>query len=194
MVKTVGAKPISCIGDKNFNINIQNIKSLITPKTKMIIINSPNNPTGKIVPHMVIEELLAIALKHNLVILSDEIYSDIVFPGYTHSSFLSLKNFIQNGIYVNGFSKTFAMTGWRLGYIISNEEIINSIVNFQQHTISCPTTFIQYGALASFTIQKQFVKKVLKTYSENRELLKIQINLNYTFLKVVFTLLSIYPK
>ncbi len=149
------------IPDENFFSALEN------SDPKLIIINSPGNPTGAVYPKKVIEEIVDIADRKDSWILSDEIYEKMIYEG-THFSPGSI---YDNVITVNGFSKEFSMTGWRLGYIAcSNREVINKVGIIQEQSVSCATSFVQYGALAAFTEDvKKDVEKMRMELKERRD-------------------------
>jgi aspartate/methionine/tyrosine aminotransferase len=173
MVNIAGGKIIQFNGSgkKDFNVTLNEVKKIVTKKTKLIILNSPNNPTGKIIDEKVLREISKYCIKRNTILLCDEIYDEIVFDKRKNPSLLSVNHDLDNAILINGFSKTYAMTGWRLGYVISTQDIINSLLKFQQHSITCPNTFTQFGAIVALKRGDSFIKKALSVYSENRNIL-----------------------
>ncbi len=152
MVKLSGAIPkiILAGDDLGFKITPEQLKSAITPKTRLIILNSPSNPTGAVYSKPELEAIVELALKHNIFILSDEIYEHLVYDNVKHFSPASFgKEAAEKIITVSGFSKTFSMTGWRIGTLMASEPIAKAIAKLQSQTTSNATSFGQYGALAA---------------------------------------------
>lgn len=131
--------------DNGFQVDIDDLKSKITAKTKMIILNNPNNPTGAVYEESIIREIGNIALKNDILIVTDEIYDEILYDNTKTFSLASLEEVKNNVITISGFSKAYAMTGWRVGYIVANKELISSILKVHQYVATCIPTFIQAG-------------------------------------------------
>ena len=146
------------------------IEEYITPKTKMIIINTPNNPLGIVYSLDFLKKIRDLAVDHDLLVLSDEIYEKIIFEG-KHISIASLDGMFERTITVNGFSKTYAMTGWRLGYAVANEEIIKSMNKIQSHSVSHPTSFVQYAGVIALKSDQSFIKKMVEEFRARRDIL-----------------------
>lgn len=152
MVKLAGAIPkIVLAGDDlGFKVTPEQIKAAITPRTRLIILNSPSNPTGAVYSKAELEAIVELALAHNIFILSDEIYEHLVYDKAEHFSPASFSKEAANRVItVSGFSKTFAMTGWRIGTLMACETIAKAVAKLQSQTTSNATTFGQYGALAA---------------------------------------------
>jgi len=130
----------------DFSINIEAINEAINDRTKLIIINSPNNPTGYVMSQKEITELAEIVLDHDIYVLSDEIYEKLIYERQ-HISIGSLPGMDEKTITINGFSKAYAMTGWRLGYVAAPRDLASAINKLQQHSASCPSSFAQKAAL-----------------------------------------------
>jgi aspartate/methionine/tyrosine aminotransferase len=176
MVNMAEAKPVFVPTDDSYNINIELIKQKINPKTKMIIINSPNNPTGGVLNRDEMKSIADLALEKDLMVLSDEIYDQIVYDGFTQTSMSSLKDMKANTILINGFSKSHAMTGWRLGYVAAEKEMIDYMNRIQQNSTTCPTSFVQYAALEAFNTPKSIIDEMIKTYDKRRKLIVELLN------------------
>jgi aspartate aminotransferase len=148
----------------------EQFEDAMTPRTKMVIINSPGNPTGAIYTE---EELLAlgeVALSEDITILSDEIYEKLVYGDAKHVSIASLSDELYNcTITVNGFSKGYSMTGWRLGYTAAPRALAEAIEKIQNHTVSNACSFAQYGALAALTGDQSFVSDMVGEYDVRRQ-------------------------
>jgi aspartate aminotransferase len=152
MVKLAGATPkvIFAGDDQGFKVSPDQIKDTLSPSSKLIILNSPSNPTGCLYEKKEMEEIVELACKHDLLIMSDEIYEYLLYDGATHFSPASFSQDAKDRVItVSGFSKTFSMTGWRLGTLVANSEISKAVADLQSQTTSNATTFSQYGALAA---------------------------------------------
>src|ERR1700758_2824290 len=152
MVRLAGAEPIfvQTKEENGWKITRDDFENAMTPRTKMIILNSPNNPTGAVYTREEIAGIAEVAAEEEILILSDEIYEKLVYNGHEHVSIASLGNeFYDLTITVNGFSKAYAMTGWRLGYLGAPEPIARAIDSIQSHVTSNPCSFAQKGALAA---------------------------------------------
>ncbi|PJA55912.1 aspartate aminotransferase [Candidatus Roizmanbacteria bacterium CG_4_9_14_3_um_filter_33_18] len=160
----------------NFKINSQDLEKAITPKTKMLILNSPSNPTGVVYDEKELKQIASICLKHNIYILSDEIYEKIIY-GKKHVSIASVNEKIKKlVIVVNGVSKSYAMTGWRIGYAAAEEEIIKAAARLQDHTTSNPTSISQKAALAALEGPEDHVAKMVYEYKKRRDFMVDRLN------------------
>lgn len=172
MVKLAGGIPVLVETKEStgWKMTPEQFEDAMTPATKMVIINSPGNPTGAVYSK---EELLAIgniALEEDIMILSDEIYEKLVYGGSEHVSIASLSEELYNlTITVNGFSKAFSMTGWRLGYTAAAKPVAEAIDKIQNHTVSNATTFAQYGALAGLQGDQSFIEDLRGEYDVKRQ-------------------------
>ena len=175
MVRLAGGKPVflNSSAEDGFKINIQDLKSKISPKTKFIIINSPNNPTGRVMSK---EELLQIAElvreNKNINILSDEIYELILKKEFKHLSLASLATDLKERIFIiNGFAKGWAMTGWRVGYLVGQKDVIKASSALQSQSTSNVCSFVQRGALEALKINREFFLEINSHYDLRREVL-----------------------
>ena len=134
-----GGKPISLptVVENNFVLTADEIEKAVTKNTKCIILPYPNNPTGAIVTKEELKKLADVIIKHNLMVISDEIYAELTYSEISHVSIASLPNMLERTVVINGFSKAFAMTGWRMGYVCAPEAIMESILKIHQYTIMC---------------------------------------------------------
>lgn len=147
-VNFTGAKavPLQLSEDNCFKLTVEQLEKCITDKTKAIILAYPNNPTGAV---MTKEELAPIAdylSKKDIIVISDEIYAELTY-GMKHTSFAEFENMHDKVIYVNGFSKAYSMTGWRLGYVCAHRDIISQMIKIHQYAIMCAPSFVQYAAI-----------------------------------------------
>ncbi|MBQ8373284.1 MAG: pyridoxal phosphate-dependent aminotransferase [Candidatus Methanomethylophilaceae archaeon] len=155
--------------DDNFVLDPAAIEAAITPRTKMIILNTPSNPTGAVIPADVLKQIADIAISRNIKVLSDEIYSSIVYEG-KHTSIASFPGMFDNTIIVSGLSKSFAMTGWRLGWAIAPEDDIKAINKLQSHSISCAVSFVQEAAVEAITGPQQSKYDMVAEFRKRRDL------------------------
>lgn len=173
MVKMADAIPVMVDLDesKNFEINMDLFKSKITPKTKMLILNSPSNPTGCVLSLDSIKQIADICLKHNILIISDEIYEKNLYNGKKHISIASLSPEVKaKTIVVNGVSKSHAMTGWRIGYIACDDmELVKAMDNLQSHSTSNPATPSQYAAIEAMKTNEEVVTRMVVEFDKRRK-------------------------
>lgn len=152
MVKLAGAEPkfIFAGDDQGFKITADQLREAVTPQTRMLILNSPSNPTGGIYSKEEMEALVEVAVENDFYVMSDEIYEYLLYDDVTHHSPASFgPEAAERVITVSGFSKTFSMTGWRLGTLVANETVAKAVANLQSQTTSNATTFAQFGGLAA---------------------------------------------
>ena len=175
MVKLAGGIPVvlSSNPENRFKIDFQEICSKISSKTKFIILNTPNNPTGKILDKKEILEITNIIRQHkNIYILSDEIYECILQKGFKHFSLASIASDIKNRIFtINGFAKGWAMTGWRVGYLAGREDVIKASSSLQSQSTSNVCSFAQKGAIAALKIGPEYFERINEVYDKRRNLL-----------------------
>lgn len=172
MVKLAGGKPVfvQTKASEDFKINSKTLAKYLTKKTKILIVNSPSNPCGVVYRRAELTELADFCVKNNIYCISDEIYEKIIFDGIQQTSIASFSDKIKKlTITVNGFSKSFSMTGWRLGYLAAEPEIVSAISNLQDHSTSNPTSFVQKAALAAFSLDESFFQEIRKKFQERRD-------------------------
>ncbi|NLH74804.1 MAG: pyridoxal phosphate-dependent aminotransferase [Verrucomicrobia bacterium] len=173
MVKLAGAKPviISTTDATEFKVTPGQLEAAITPQTRLFILNSPSNPTGTVYSPSELKALGDICVKHHVLILSDEIYEKLVYDGAHHVSVASFSpDHYAHTIITNGFSKAYAMTGWRLGYLAAPEPIAAAIDAIQSHSTSNPTSFAQKGAVAALTGPQDHLTEWLQEYAKRRQI------------------------
>lgn len=157
--------------EENYKLNVSALEKATTNKTKAVIINSPNNPTGTIYSREELAEIAEFAKKHNLVIISDEMYEKLIYGNFKHESIASIsQDAYERTITINGVSKAYAMTGWRVGYAAGPERIIKMMVNLQSHTTSNTSSISQYAALEAIKGDQSFVAEMNKEFAERRDL------------------------
>ncbi len=177
MINFVGAKPvpIPLREDLDFRFDIDELRSKITPHTKLIIINSPQNPTGGVLELDDIHAIADIAQEHDIIVLSDEVYEHIIYEGEP-SSIASLPGMLDRTIILNGFSKTYAMTGWRLGYAVMPPELVDPIVGLIANSVSCTATFIQHAGIEALTGPQDSIASMVAEFKKRRDLIVDGLN------------------
>lgn len=148
------AVPIACSPENGLKPTPQAIEAAITKKTKAVILPYPNNPTGAVLNKAELEAICAVIKKHNLIAISDEIYAELTYSG-RHVSVAALDGMAERTVLISGFSKAFAMTGWRVGYVCAPAEILGAMLKIHQYTIMCAPTMSQYAALAALVTGKE---------------------------------------
>ncbi len=147
-VDLLGGKAVSvpCDGENGFKLTKEALSKVITEKTKALVFPYPNNPTGGVMERQYIEEILPIIIENDILVIADEIYAELTY-GEEHCSIASFPEMKGRVVYINGFSKAFAMTGWRVGFVCAPDEILNAMLKIHQYTIICAPIFSQYAAL-----------------------------------------------
>src|SRR6059058_642083 len=171
MVRLVGAEPVivPTMERNNWKMHAEDFENAMTPRTKMLIMNSPCNPTGSVYTQEELEAIVEVARGEDIYILSDEIYEKLVYDDAKHVSIASLsKEAYDLTITVNGFSKSYAMTGWRLGYLAAPEAVAKAVDSIQSHTTANPSSFSQRGALAALKGDRQSVADMRDEFDMRR--------------------------
>jgi aspartate aminotransferase len=179
VIKYSGATPIpiEITEENNFALCADTLLSLITDKTRLIIINSPANPTGGVTPREEIEKLVVGLEKHpNVAILSDEIYSEMLYDGRQHVSLLEFPQIRNRLIMLDGWSKTYAMTGWRIGYAVWPDQLLEHITRLCINDHSCVNAATQYAGVAALTGPKEDVKRMVHAFDTRRKLMVSELN------------------
>ncbi len=172
VVKSCGGVPVYIYATPRhgYKVTAAQIEAMITPKTKMLIFNSPCNPTGAVYTESEIRDIAEVCLKHNLVVLADEIYEKLIYGGETHFSIAAVSpEMKENTIVINGVSKSYAMTGWRLGYLAAPLPVAKAIASFQSHSTSNVNTMTQYASIAALDGDQQPMYDMIKAFGERRE-------------------------
>ena len=141
--------PVPAKEANDFTPSVQDLRSQITSRTRLLVVNTPNNPTGAVYSAETLEQMAALAVEKDLIVLADEIYEKNIYDGYRHYSMAVYPGMKERTITVNGFSKAYSMTGWRLGYLASSPELIAALIRIKQYATVCATTFSQWGAVAA---------------------------------------------
>jgi len=166
---------IATFAEDHFVPRIEDIEAAITPKTRAIFIGSPSNPTGAVYPREFLVKLAALVEKHDLMVISDEIYDRLVY-GTEHVCFPSLPGMQERTILMGGFSKAYAMTGWRIGFAAGPKDIIAGMVRVHQYSVMSAPTVSQYAALSALMIGEPYVQEMLREYDRRRKLIVNGLN------------------
>jgi aspartate/methionine/tyrosine aminotransferase len=168
--------PIPIRMENDFRLDVDELAALITPRTRMLVINSPANPTGGVLTPKDIERIAELALRHDLVVLADEIYARILYDGARHVSIASLPGLAERTVVLDGFSKTYAMTGWRLGYAIVPPPLVKAYGTLIINTISGATAFAQVGAVEALRGPQDDVDAMVAEFCVRRDLVVDGLN------------------
>lgn len=175
MVKISGGVPviIDLKKEQNFQIDTEEVRKHISEKTKLLVINNPNNPTGAVYEREVLKGLCELAQQYNFLIVSDEMYSSLLYEDAEFYSVTTFPGMKERGIIINGFSKTYAMTGWRLGFVAAKEKRINAILKIHQYSTTCSPAFIQIGTAKGMDTDrtKKEVEIMKESFTRRRMLL-----------------------
>ncbi len=179
MVMMAGGVPVPVNGleENGFLVSAAELERWVTPKTKALIINSPNNPNGCCWSEEMLRDIAKLAVEREFYVISDEIYEKLIYDGAKHVSIASLGEDIKaQTILVNGVSKSFAMTGWRIGYAAGPKKIIRAMTSFQSHTTSNPNSIAQHAAAVALTNGEKFMHETLLAFDERRRLMHTRLN------------------
>lgn len=178
VARIVGATPVfvAVREEEDFRLIPEDVEKSLTTKTKLIILNSPSNPTGGIQYREDIEGIAEVARKHNLYIVSDEVYETMLYEGMHHQSIAAVKGMRNRTVTVNSFSKTYAMTGWRIGYAVGTREIIDQMIKLQQYTMVHAPAVSQRAALAALNGPQDFIEQMVTIFDERRRFLVPRLN------------------
>jgi aspartate/methionine/tyrosine aminotransferase len=178
LTRFVGAVPIPIPirMEHDFRLDVDELATLITPRTRVLFINSPANPTGGVLTRSDLERIAALAIEHDLWVVADEIYGRILYDGEEHVSIASLPGMAERTIVLDGFSKTFAMTGWRLGYAVVPPSLIETYGQLVINTISCAPTFVQEGAVQALEGPQDDVEAMVVEFKARRDLVVAGLN------------------
>ena len=169
-------KPVECLMENDFKLQASDVENKITKNTKAIILNSPSNPTGAVMEKEEIKAIADLSMDKNFLIISDEIYEKIIYDKKHYSP----ARYSDNVITLNGFSKTYAMTGLRIGYLTANENLTEELLKIHQYNIACASTTSQKGAYEALTGSQDEVKKMVNEFKKRRNLIVTRLNnMNY---------------
>lgn len=177
-VYLAGGVPIEipCRMEDNFDVNPQAIEAAITPRTKAILIGFPNNPTGAVATRERLLEIARLAEKHDLIVISDEIYDRLVYGGHQHVCFPSLPGMKGRSLLLGGFSKDYAMTGWRIGYACGPQHLMQGLLRVHQYTVMSAPTMSQIAALTALYDRDEAVQMMVEEYDRRRRLIVSELN------------------
>jgi aspartate/methionine/tyrosine aminotransferase len=177
MIDFVGAKavPIALHEENQFRLDVDELETLITPRTRLIIINSPQNPTGGVLERSDVRRIAELAVQHDLLVLSDEIYCDILYEGQ-HVTVAEFPGMAERTIILDGFSKAYAMTGWRMGYGIMPTSLVPAISRLVTNSVSCTATFVQRAGLAALDGPQDEVRSMVAEFRRRRQVIVDGLN------------------
>lgn len=161
--------PVQVKEEEEFRLNPKGVEKAITKKTKMIVVNTPSNPTGSVMAQEDLEGIAELAKQHDLLVLSDEIYEKILYDGAKHHSIASFPDMADRTITVFAFSKTYAMTGWRVGYAVGPKPIVKEMTKIQEFYVTCAPSICQRAALAALEGSQDCVREMLHEFSRRRD-------------------------
>jgi len=161
-------RPVPLLEENDFSFDMAAFEQSLSDRTRLIILNSPSNPTGSIIPKRDLERIAEAARAHDAWVLSDEIYSRLVYDG-EHESIISLPGMLERTVLLDGFSKTYAMTGWRLGYGVMPAEVAEAMGPLLTHSVGCTATFTQYAGLAALTGPQDAVDRMIAQFRLRRD-------------------------
>jgi len=177
VINFVGGTPVALpLREENdFRFNLDEFRSLVTDRTRMIIINSPQNPTGGVLTREDVEVVAEVAREKNILVLTDEVYKNIIYDG-EHASIYSMPGMQEQTILLDGFSKTYAMTGWRLGFGVMREDLAKKVEQLMINSNSCTATFSQYAAVEALKGPTEEVDAMVETFRQRRDFIVAGLN------------------
>ena len=178
MINYVGgvAKPMRLKEETNFNVDIKELESLISDRTRLIIVNSPNNPCGSVIPNDDLKRISDVADAHDLIVLSDEIYKDMYYDRVEHCSITKFGQTKTRTVILDGFSKSYAMTGWRLGYGVFPDFMIDDVSKLVTNSVSCTSVFTQIAGIEALEGSQDSVSNMMKEFTKRREIVVDGLN------------------
>ena len=178
MIRYMGGTPIpmQLNEETGYNADIDALKSLVTPRTKLMIVNSPNNPCGSVIPETDLEGLAEIALENDIIVMADEIYKDMYYGGQEHVSITKFSGMRDRTVILDGFSKSYAMTGWRLGYGVFPDFLVEPVVRLMTNSVSCTSVFSQMAAIAALEGPQDSVRMMMEEFTKRRDLVVEGLN------------------
>lgn len=177
MIQYMGgtAVPVPLKEEFDFSLDVEELRGLVTSRTKLMVVNSPNNPCGSIIPKDDLRKIAEIASEHDLVVLSDEIYKDMYYGG-EHDSITQFPDMIDRTVILDGFSKSYAMTGWRLGYGIFPEWLVEPVSRLMTNSVSCTSVFSQMAAITALEGPQESVGTMMREFTARRDLIVEGLN------------------
>lgn len=170
-IRLAGGKPQYAVLDQEneFRFTPETVAELITPRTRLILINSPSNPAGSVLEREDLKGLADLAQDHDISVISDEVYEHIIYEG-EHVSIASIDGMFDRTMTINGFSKTFAMTGWRLGWVVAPPDMFNAVSKLQSHSVTCAVSFVQKGGIEALRGPQDSVVAIREEFRARRDL------------------------
>jgi aspartate aminotransferase len=157
--------------DDNFTITRELLERHVTPASRIIMLNSPNNPTGRVATEAELQAIADLAIEHDLLVFTDEMYEKIIFDGNRHISIATLPGMAERTLTFNGLSKAYAMTGWRLGYVAGPNALIKKISTVHSHSVTCATSFAQAGGVAAYEGPQDIINEMVSAWDRRRNLI-----------------------
>ncbi len=178
MIRYMGGTPVpmQLNEDAGYNADVDNLESLVTPRTKLMIVNSPNNPCGSVIPEPDLQRLAEIAINNDIIVMADEIYKDMYYGDQEHVSITKFPGMRERTVILDGFSKSYAMTGWRLGYGIFPDFLIEPVVRLMTNSVSCTSVFSQMAAIAALEGPQDSVGMMMEEFTKRRDLVVAGLN------------------
>ncbi len=178
MIRVAGGipVPVPLLEQNSFSFDLEAFQRLVNDRTRLIILNSPSNPTGGVIPRADLQQIAEAAVKHDCWVMSDEIYARIVYDGGSVPTIAALPGMLERTIIVDGFSKTYAMTGWRLGYGIMPKELANVVQLMLTHSVGCTAHFVQLAGVEALTGPQEQVDQVVAEYQRRRDVIVERLN------------------
>ena len=177
MVKLADGVPVFCETDAGFHLTAAVLEKKCTKKTKLLLLNSPSNPTGAIIPKEELEKIALLCVKKNIFVVSDDVYEFFFYDGNKNPSIASLgKDIFERTFVVNSVSKTYSMTGWRIGYLAGPKDLVTKMDALQSQMTSCPNSIAQKAALAALTGNQECIQEMLRAFTERRNYIHKRLN------------------
>ena len=178
MIVLAGGTPVAVTlsADDNFRITADQLRQKVTPRTKALMVNSPNNPTGRVLTQEELDAIVAVALEHDLYVISDEIYETVIFDGRQHLSPAAVPGMAERTLTINGLSKSHAMTGWRLGWLAGPTPIMKLATQMNSQTVSSAANFTMHAAVAALTGPKEVTRAMSAEYQKRRDFMVPALN------------------
>ena len=167
---------VPLLEEDDFCYNVANLRKAVTDKTKAILINSPSNPIGSVTGEKILREIADLCIEKDLYLITDEVYQEFIYTDTPYFSIASCPGMKERTLIVDSFSKTYAMTGWRCGFVLGPEAMISQMVKMQESVVSCVNTPTQYAAIAALEGPQDVLQEMLEQYDENRRLVYEEIN------------------
>ena len=177
-ITLAGGRAVSLrlMGENDFRPDLEDLKMKVSDKTKVLLLNSPQNPTGSILTKEDLDNIASIAENNGLTVISDEVYEKFLYGNYHHISFASLPGMSKRTLTINSFSKTYAMTGWRVGYVAGDSDVVAKIRGISEHTIWCPNSIAQKAAVAALKGPQDCVREMVEEFRQRRDLITSGLN------------------